>query len=229
MQSIHKIGSIVTSVILLSSLTWIALYGQPVPVFPPEAGTVPIHRIIDSLELYKLEIVIQKGEDQVSQTNFFHRLIPQISISASYGIGNLLFIDPSSTTTYIMPKDAYRLSLSLSLSELLFSSKHSEALLQLTRLTTEYQHMKYLQEATQIALRLELLDIGDKFQSLEKQLSMIQDLIHFNELRFEQGKIEYDALIRTKLELLSLQSDINTLKHQRSQLLLKLQKDYNNE
>ena len=232
MQGIHKIGSIVTSVILLSSLTWIALYGQPVPVFPPEAGTVPIfsqrlmslglNKILDSLELLKLEIDIQKGENQVSQTNFFHRLIPQISISASYGIGNLLFIDPSSSAAYIIPKDAYRLSLSLSLSELLFSSKHSEALLQLTRLTTEYQHMKYLQEATQIALRLELLDIGDKLQSLEKQLSMIQDLIHFNELRFEQGKIEYDALIRTKLEMLSLQSNINALKHQQAQLLLKI-------
>ena len=232
-QSIHNIGSIVKSVILLSSLTWFALFGQPVPVFPPEAGTVPIfsqrlmslglNKILDSLELHKLEIDIQKGEDQVSQTNFFHRLIPQISISASYGIGNLLFIDPSSNATYIMPKDAYRLSLNLSLSELFFSSKHSDAILQLSSLQTEYQHMKYLQEATQIALRLELLDIGDKLQSLEKQLSMIQDLIHFNELRFEQGKIEYDALIRTKLEMLSLQSNINALKHQQAQLLLKLQ------
>jgi outer membrane protein TolC len=173
--------------------------------------------------LHQLEIDIQKAEKQVGQTNFFHRLIPQIGISASYGIGNLLFIDPYTTTTYILPKEAYRLSFSLSLSELFFSSKHSEALFQLTRLQTEYQHMKYLQEATQIALRLELLDIGDKLQSLEKQLSMIQDLIHFNELRFEQGKIEYDALIRTKLEMLSLQSNINDLKHKQAQLLLKLQ------
>ena len=82
--------------------------------------------------------------------------------------------------------------------------------------------MKYLQEATQIALRLELQDIGEKLKSLEKQLSMIQDLIHFNELRFEQGKIEYDALLRTKIELLSLQTNINNLKTQQDQLLLKL-------
>ena len=82
--------------------------------------------------------------------------------------------------------------------------------------------MKYLQEATQIALRLELQDIGEKLQSLEKQLSMIEDLIHFNELRFEQGKIEYDALLRTKIELLSLQTSINNIKHQQAQLLLKL-------
>ena len=72
--------------------------------------------------------------------------------------------------------------------------------------------MKYLQEATQIALRLELQDIGEKLKSLEKQLSMIEDLIHFNELRFEQGKIE----------LLSLQTNINNIKHQQAQLLLKL-------
>ena len=222
MQSIHKIGSIVKSVILLSSLTWIALYGQPVPVFPPEAGTVLIYKILDSLELHKLEIDIQKAEEQSVQTNLFHRLLPNISISASYGIGNLLFIDPTSTTTYIMPKDAYRLSLNLSISELFFSSKHSDAILQLSRLQTEYQHMKYLQEATQIALRLELHDIGEKLKSLEKQLSMIEDLIHFNELRFEQGKVEYDALLRTKIELLSLQTNINNLKHQQAQLLLKL-------
>ena len=82
--------------------------------------------------------------------------------------------------------------------------------------------MKYLQEATQIVLRLELQDIGEKLKSLEKQLSMIEDLIHFNELRFEQGKIEYDALLRTKIELLSLQTSINDLKHQQAQLLLKL-------
>jgi len=81
--------------------------------------------------------------------------------------------------------------------------------------------MKYLQEANQIASRLELHDIDSKLQSLDKELSMIQDLVHFNELRFEQGKIEYDALIRTKLELLSVQSNINTLNCQRAQLLLK--------
>jgi outer membrane protein TolC len=222
MQGIHKIGSIVTSMILLSSLTWNALYGQPVPVFPPETGTVPIYRIIDSLEIHKLEIDIQKADEQATQTNIFHRLIPTISISASYGIGNLLFFDPSSYTTYVLPKDAYRLSFNLSISELFFSSKHSDAILQLSRLQTEYQHMKYLQEATQIALRLELQDIGEKLKSLEKQLSMIEDLIHFNELRFEQGKIEYDALLRTKIELLSLQTNINNIKHQQAQLLLKL-------
>jgi outer membrane protein TolC len=222
MQGIHKIGFIVLSVILLSSLTWNALFGQPVPVFPPETGTVPIYRIIDSLELRKLEIDIQKADEQATQTNIFHRLIPTISISASYGIGNLLFIDPSSYTTYVLPKDAYRLSFNLSISELFFSSKHSDAILQLSRLQTEYQHMKYLQEATQIALRLELQDIGEKLKSLEKQLSMIEDLIHFNELRFEQGKIEYDALVRTKIEMLSLQTSINNLKTQQDQLLLKL-------
>ena len=82
--------------------------------------------------------------------------------------------------------------------------------------------MKYLREATQIALHLELQDIGQKLTALEKQLSMIQDLIHFNELRFEQGKIEYDALVRTKIEMLSLQTSINNLKYQPAQLLLKL-------
>jgi len=231
-QSIHEIGVAIKSVFLFSSLLWNVLSGQPVPVFPPEAGTVPIfsqrlmslglNRIIDSLQLHQLEIDIQKAEEQAGQTNFFHRLIPNISISASYGIGNLLFVDPFSTTMYFLPKDAYRLSLNLSLSELFFSSKHSDAILQLSRLQTEYQHMKYLQDATQIALRLELQSIDERLKSLDSKSPMIQDLIRFNEMRFEQGKIEYDALVRSKIEMLSLQSEINALEYQRAQLMLKI-------
>ena len=82
--------------------------------------------------------------------------------------------------------------------------------------------MKYLHEANLMAQRFELQSIDEKLKLLETKTPVIQDLIRFNEMRFEQGKIEYDALIRTKLELLTLQSDINALEHQRTQLLLKL-------
>jgi len=82
--------------------------------------------------------------------------------------------------------------------------------------------MKYLQDATQIALRLELQSIDERLKSLDSKSPMIQDLIRFNEMRFEQGKIEYDALVRSKIEMLSLQSEINALEYQRAQLMLKI-------
>jgi len=51
------------------------------------------------------------------------------------------------------------------------------------------------------ALEQQLLDLQDQAAWLEKELSFIQQLLHFNELRFQQGKIEFDALIHSKLEL----------------------------
>jgi outer membrane protein TolC len=240
-KSIHRfnISCIIALAVLI--LWWNALNGQTVPVLPPEAGTVPIDtaagrelcagreldsrplQALDSLELHQLEINLEKAQAEVTQTNFLHRLLPDIHVSAGYGIGNLVFIDPNSIITYNIPKDAYRLTLTLSLSELLYSVKHSQALFQQKILLAEYQHKKLLQLSTRQTLQQEVLSVESKIQSLETEASMIRDLIHFNELRFEQGKIEYDVLIRTKLELLSLQTNINTLKNQRIQLLLKIQ------
>jgi outer membrane protein TolC len=178
---------------------------------------------IDSLELSQLALGIQKAEDQVSRTGLLYRLIPEVHVSASYGIGDLLFIDPSSTSTYILPKDSYRLSFSLSLSELFFSSKHSEALLQLSIQQTEYHHKIFLQQKNRSILLQELSLLDERIHSLKTEISMIQDLFQFNQLRFNQGKIEYDVLIRTKLELLSLETNMNALKHQRAEQILKLQ------
>jgi hypothetical protein len=206
-----------------------------VPMLPPEPGTVSFYDStvghtfvcapsqIDSLELSQLALGIQKAEDQVSRTGLLYRLIPEVHISSSYGIGDLLFIDPSSTSTYILPKDSYRLSFSLSLSELFFSSKHSEALLQLTMQQMEYHHKIILQQKNRSMLLQEASLLEEKIRSLETQVSMIQDLLHFNQLRFDQGKIEYDILIKTKLELLSLITNMNALKHQHAELILKLQ------
>lgn len=229
----HKISVTTTSVFLLFSLCWNTLYAQSVPAHRGNAGTASIDSIqavgrelssrptLDSLDLRQLEINLEKAESEFTQTNFLHRLIPEVHLSASYGLGNLLFIDPNSTTTYITPKESYRLSLSLSLSDLFFSSKHSDALHQLQLLQTQYQHRKRTQMITQQTQQQELQIINDKISSLETEASMITDLLHFNELRFEQGKIEYDVLIRTKIELLTLQININSLKCQRFQLLLK--------
>ncbi len=239
---------IALSTVAVCFLYFNVLYSQPfpllpssreghgtVPMLPPELGTVSFYDStvghtfvcassqIDSLELSQLALGIQKAEDQVSRTGLLYRLIPEVHISSSYGIGDLLFIDPSSTSTYILPKDSYRLSFSLSLSELFFSSKHSEALLQLSIQQTEYHHKILLQQKNRIILLQEISLLDERIHSLETEISMIRDLFQFNQLRFNQGKIEYDVLIRTKLELLSLETNMNALKHQRVELILKLQ------
>ena len=43
---------------------------------------------------------------------------------------------------------------------------------------------------------------------------MKQEVLKFNELRFQQGKIEYDAFIRSKLDVLNVEKTIYRLNQQ---------------
>jgi hypothetical protein len=203
------------------SVKWINLPHGVVPVCAPETGTALVYKLLDSLALLQKSLEIKKAEETADQSNVLHRLMPSISISASYGIGNLVFIDPSTTAVYNIPKDSYRLSLSLSLSDIFKSYQHEQALLQVQVLQTEYQHMKYLQQGSQLAVHLELMDVEYKLHTLQKQETMMEDLQHFNELRFEQGKIEYDVLLHSKIEMMNIQSAIHNLKIHQTELQIK--------
>jgi hypothetical protein len=203
------------------TLNRINLSHGAVPVCAPETGTVHVYALIDSFALLQKFLEIKKAEATADQLNVLHRLMPSISFSASYGIGNLVFIDPSTTAVYNIPKDSYRLSLSLSLSDIFKSYQREQALLQIQSLHMEYQHMKYLQQASQLAVHVELMDVEYKLQTLDKQETMMEDLQHFNELRFEQGKIEYDVLLHSKIEVMNIQAAIHNLKIHQAELQLK--------
>jgi outer membrane protein TolC len=201
-----------------------------------EGGTVPIrisplfdidnsqafNPIIDSLDIRLLQIQIAKAEIRANETSFWKRLIPQIHISASFGMHDILFVDPTTFTPYILPRDAYRLSVSVSLNDVFSSSKHTQAVLELEQLRTEESRLmtKHLQSRRD--LEQQLLDLQDLATWLEKELSFIQQLLHFNELRFQQGKIEFDALIHSKLELISATKSIMQLRQQEALIRQKL-------
>ena len=225
---------ILTCILFLSR--WGILNGQTVPVGAGDAGTVPIRmfsyfntddtlyrsQAVDSLELRILQIDIKRAEEKVNETSFWRRLIPQIHMSASLGMHDLMFIDPTSFTPYILPRDAYRLTFSLSLNEVLLSPAHTQAIIELERLRTAFSlrslqanHARYLLVQQQAALQ-------EQLESLKKELTIIEDLLHFNELRFQQGRIEYDALARTKLDILSLRRSILRVHQQQSEMELKL-------
>jgi hypothetical protein len=210
--------------------------GQTVPVEAGEAGTVPIRTLpriilddtlhqdlaLDSLQLRLLQLEITMADQKMSETSFWRRILPQIHFSASFGVHDLVFIDPASFTPYILPRDAYRLTASLSLNDVLMSPSHSQAALELERLrgilalrTMQYARSRKINEQ-------QLAAIQDDLKSLEKEEAIAQDLLRFNHMRFEQGKIEFDALARTKLELLSIQRSIHRLQLQQSEIRLKL-------
>lgn len=176
----------------------------------------------DNLDLSLLEIEIQKAEEQVSASSFLRRILPQIHLSASFGVHDLVFVDPATFVPYIIPKDAYRLTVSLSLNELLNSSRHTQASFELQKLKTEYVQRTLRQSQSRKTLEHQLLALQQELDKLDEEKTMIEQLLRFNELRFRQGKIEFDGLMRTKLELKSAEKAIQRLQSQKEQIRLKL-------
>jgi hypothetical protein len=207
--------------------------GQAVPV-SPEAGTASTKPeegnrnlevaefALDSLELTLLDIEIQKAEERVSETAFWKRIIPQVHVSGSFGVRDVVFVDPTTFTPFVLPRDAYRVTVSLSLSEVLNFSKHSLAQLELEKLTTERSYRLQQKAQMRKSIEQQLTALQEQLEILKEEISIVEELLRFNQLRFEQGKIEFDALMRTKLELLSVRRAIQTIQHQKSELQLKL-------
>ncbi len=221
---------------LLIVISWDILYGQTVPGGVGEGGTVPIrisplfevdstqsiNPMIDTLDIRLLQIEIAKAEVRVNETSFWTRIIPQVHISASFGMHDIMFVDPSTFTPYILPRDAYRLSVSLSLNDLFSSSKHTQALLEFDQLRTEESRLTTKQFQSRKSLEQQLLALQDQMALLDKELGLIKELLHFNELRFQHGKIEFDALIHSKLELISATKTIMQLHQQEALIRQKL-------
>ena len=214
----------------------LSVVGQTVPAVAGGAGAVPI-RIslqtdvddtlaksiqLDSLEIEMLRIEISKAEETVNATSFWQRILPQIHLSASFGMHDLMFIDPTSYTPYILPRDAYRLTMSLPLNEVLTSSRHTQAILDLQKLRAEYSLRMIQRINSRKALEEQLLAIQDQSASLENESRLIRELLRFNEMRFQQGKIEFDALMRTRLELSAAMRSLLQLHHQEALIRLKL-------
>lgn len=210
---------------------------RTVPVLFPETGTVPTRIIptdeasrdpqvatldLDSLELSLLDIEIQKAEERVKETSFWKRIIPQIHASGSFGVREIVFIDPATFTPYILPRDAYRLTISLSLSEVLNFSKHSLTELELGKLSTERTYRTLRKAQLRKSIEQQLTVLQEQLGILREEVGIVQELLRFNQLRFEQGKIEFDTLLRTKLELLNTQKAVQRIQHQQSELRLKL-------
>lgn len=227
--------------LFLSFAWWAVMNGQSlnsvevrrdgaVPVLPPETVTAPTGQFgnrnlrvtLDSFELHLLDIEIEKAQERLKETSLWKRLIPQVHISASLGLRDVVFIDPTTFTPYIIPRDAYRLTISLSLSGIFDFSKQSLAQLELERLSTE-RSLRLLKLAeSRKFLAQQLTALQEQLGILQEEIGIVQELFRFNQLRFEQGKIEFDTLMRTKLELLNAQKAILRIQHQQSELQSKL-------
>ena len=188
--------------------------GQTLPDTLFTSGSAPVFApcdpdtLADSLQLQILDQEIALAMIEERQTSFWFRCIPDIRFSANVGVQQLAFVDPSTFTPYVLPKDAYRLSLGLSLSDLFDFDKHTTAEIRREKLETQRQLMlRSLQksnEKARCALQHDLL-------ALREQEKLIDELVRYTEILFDQGEVKFGELIRVRLQQLHIRQSLNRL------------------
>jgi outer membrane protein TolC len=140
------------------------------------------------------------AETRVSATSLWYRLRPSVNVSASFSLKDALFYDPNSNTLF--PRDSYRITVSLPLHELLAMQKHEEALIEKKRLESELVAARRDLARREVERECRLAASEGEMLILRRELPLLEDIVRYDSLLFEQGKIRFDALARAKLQLL---------------------------
>ncbi len=165
----------------------------------------------DSLKLHLLDIDIARAELRVSETNVWHRLIPEVCITANVGVQQLVFIDPTTFTPYMLPKDSYRLTLSLSLSSIFNMTEHDNAILSLESLKVQYLLLQTQQRIDRQLQDLKLESLITEQHLVEEELRLTTEILRYTQLLFDQDKTDFDNLQKAKLQLLTVMKTLNSI------------------
>ena len=169
-------------------------------------------RIRDSLEISVLGLKVLEADLLVEGTDFWHRLIPRITLAASFGIRGVTFIDASDPSPWPIPSDLYRLSLTLSVSDLIGTDKHERA-----HIMKEQAHLALaLAQTRQHMDRQVLVERAGRLRSelslLEEELRLAERILRYYSLLFEQGKTSFDGYIRAELQALAVRQRVQRLR-----------------
>lgn len=156
----------------------------------------------DSLRREILLLAVRDAEIEADRTDLWHRLMPRVELSAGLSAGALLVAGPDATT-YVLPRDAYRLSVSLGVSALFDDAPHEKALVLLRRRHVELLLAGAKERAGKRSEEL-LLARRDSLRAiLAEELALRTQDVQFHALLFEQGKGGFDDLLRSRLALLA--------------------------
>jgi hypothetical protein len=157
---------------------------------------------LDSLQLALASLEISKAAEEVASTDFWHRLMPRISIDAGIGIRDVAFRDAGGV--FVLPKDSYRLTLGLSISELIDGSAHSRAGLHLEETEVRYALLLRKQRAARLALVRKRAELLSELEALREEIPLRESDLACRELLFAQGHADFHALAGAKIDLLRL-------------------------
>ncbi len=172
----------------------------------------------DSLRLRLIDLDIARAETDVTATDLLHRFLPEVRFSASLGIRDLYFGDPSSTNQLVLPSDMYRFTLTIPLGAPLDASAHAKAELQLERLHVE-RHLELLdQEKKRAAASVKLKTLNDALSLALQQRALLERLHTYYDMEFKAGRVPFNTLIRSRLDVLSSQRTVHELESQIEEL-----------
>jgi hypothetical protein len=171
---------------------------------------------LDSLYRRLASLEVEKAREEVASSNFWHRLIPQVSMGGGVGIRDLAFQDAGGAL--LLPKDSYRLTIGISLSSLLEGSEHMRAELRLAETETRYSILIRRQSLARLALERKKKEFSGELSALREELSVRCSAVACQELLFAQGRVEYHAVAGARIELIRLRHAVARLEMNVSEL-----------
>ena len=185
---------------------------QVFPLDSSACGRPDWCRFRDSLEIQRLELEIRRADLSVANTDFLHRLVPRLSVVASFAVRGATFVEVTEPNHFVIPTDMYRLTVSLSLSDLISSYDHERA-----RLVKEQAHLELSLAQTKQLIDRQVAE--ERCRRLRSELSLMEEVLRLSEkllryyaLLFDQGKTSFDVYLRSELQTIEARQNVLRLR-----------------
>jgi outer membrane protein TolC len=165
-----------------------------------------IQEAFDSLSLARLELNIRRAEARVTRTSVWHRLLPHVSFAVAISAGHEVFLnDPLSLPSPPGLRASYRLSLQLPLSALWESEEQDAACTDLKSLHLERDQFLLSLASRRASDRRRDSALQAERRLLGEQLKVLEAILRFRQLRFDQGECSFESLVQAEMDVRSMQ------------------------
>jgi outer membrane protein TolC len=155
----------------------------------------------DSAEIRLAEVRVAEAAIALDESSWWRRCLPRVNLSASFGMSEVLFLDPAAPS--ILPRDTYRLTLSLPIHELLDFNRERQARLKLEESRLLLAQIRLRKAADQMQSEDRTSATKAELTLLREEDELVRRLVRYYEVQFEQGEIRFDTLLRARLQLLN--------------------------
>jgi outer membrane protein TolC len=148
----------------------------------------------------ELEEELRIAEIAVSSSALWARIMPAIHLSGSIGLKGAVFYDPESSVLF--PADSYRMTVSIPLHGFFTGWKHEEALARWRRVKGELASARCADAAEKESARSRCLALEAELRVLRAEHALLEEIVRYNQLLFDQGAVKFDVLARARLQVL---------------------------